>query len=49
LRGFTRDLKARLEEQLSDGERHRLTELIGRADDALEKPKPGQPEWWLAP
>jgi DNA-binding MarR family transcriptional regulator len=49
LRGFTCDLKARLEEQLSDGERHRLTELIGRADGALEKPKPGQPEWWLAP
>ena len=49
LRGFTRDLKVRLEEQLNDGERHRLTELIRRADDALEKPKPDQPEWWLAP
>jgi DNA-binding MarR family transcriptional regulator len=46
-RTFTHDLKEKLEEELSDGERHRLTQLLGRADGAL--PTPHQPEWWLAP
>lgn len=46
-RGFTHDFKASLEEQLSDGERHLLTQLLRRADRALETPR--QPEWWLAP
>lgn len=45
-RTFTHDCKARLEEQLSEGERHLLTELLRRADEALEAPR--QPEWWLA-
>jgi DNA-binding MarR family transcriptional regulator len=46
-RTFTRDFRVKLEEELSSGERHRLTQLLGRADDALEAPH--QPEWWLAP
>jgi DNA-binding MarR family transcriptional regulator len=46
-RTFTHDFKAKLEEELSGGERHRLTQLLARADDALEAPH--QPEWWLAP
>jgi hypothetical protein len=46
-RTFTHDFKAKLEEELSGGERHRLTQLLARADDALEGPH--QPEWWLAP
>lgn len=46
-RKFTLDLKLKLEEELSGGERRRLTQLLGRADDALEAP--AQPEWWLAP
>jgi hypothetical protein len=46
-RKFTQDLKVKLEEELSDGERHRLTQLLGRVDHALETPR--QPEWWLAP
>ena len=45
--GFRQDFKATLEEQLSDAERDRLTELLGRADEALETPR--EPEWWLAP
>jgi DNA-binding MarR family transcriptional regulator len=39
--------KGELEEELSDGERHRLTQLLGRVDHALEGPR--QPEWRLAP
>ena len=46
-RKFTQDLKVKLEEELGDGERHRLTQLLGRVDHALEAPR--QPEWWLAP
>ena len=46
-RKFTHDLKERLEEELSDGERHRLTQLLAKADGALRTPH--QPEWWLAP
>jgi len=46
-RKFTRDFKVKLEEELADGERHRLTLLLGRADGALDTPV--QPEWWLAP
>jgi DNA-binding MarR family transcriptional regulator len=46
-RKFTHDLKLKLEDELSGGERRRLTQLLGRADDALEAP--AQPEWWLAP
>ena len=46
-RKFTHDFKVKLEEELSDGERHRLTLLLGRAEDALQPPR--QPEWWLAP
>lgn len=46
-RKFTHDFKVKLEEELSDGERHRLTLLLGRAEDALQPPR--QPEWRLAP
>jgi DNA-binding MarR family transcriptional regulator len=46
-RKFTQDPKVKLEEELSDGERHRLTQLLGRVDHALEGPR--QPEWRLAP
>jgi len=46
-RKFTHDFNVKLEEELSDGERHRLTQLLGRADEALQAPF--LPEWWLAP
>jgi DNA-binding MarR family transcriptional regulator len=46
-RKFTYDFNVKLEEELTDGERHRLTQLLERADEAL--PTPHQPEWWLAP
>jgi DNA-binding MarR family transcriptional regulator len=46
-RKFTLDFKVKLEEELTDGERHRLTQLLAKADDALQSPH--QPEWWLAP
>ena len=46
-RRFTSDFKVKLEQVLTDGERHRLTQLLARVDDALESPH--QPEWWLAP
>jgi DNA-binding MarR family transcriptional regulator len=46
-RRFTHDFKVKLEEELTDGERHRLTQLLDRGDDALRSPH--QPEWWLAP
>ena len=38
LRRFTHDFNVKLEEELSGGELHRLTQLLGRADDALETP-----------
>jgi DNA-binding MarR family transcriptional regulator len=46
-RKYTHDFKVKLEEQLTDGERHRLTQLLDRADGVLLPPR--QPEWWLAP
>ena len=41
-RKYTHDFKVKLEEELSDGERHRLTRLLDRADYALQPPR--QPE-----
>ena len=46
-RRYTEDLKAGIEQELSGGERHRLTRLLDRADHVLSTPR--QPEWWLAP
>jgi DNA-binding MarR family transcriptional regulator len=46
-RKYTHDFKVKLEEELSARERHRLTLLLARADDALQPPR--QPEWWFAP
>jgi DNA-binding MarR family transcriptional regulator len=46
-REFTQDFRINLEKELSDGERHRLTLLLDRADGVLQTPH--QPEWWLAP
>ena len=43
----TDDLKAGIEQELSGGERHRLTRLLDRADRVLATPR--RPEWWLAP
>lgn len=45
--GFASGWEFKLEEQLNDGERHRLTQLLDRADAALQPPR--QPAWWLAP
>jgi DNA-binding MarR family transcriptional regulator len=46
-RAFTADFKSNIEEQLTDGQRHRIVELLQRADRALDPPR--QPEWWLEP
>jgi DNA-binding MarR family transcriptional regulator len=46
-RRFTEELKAGIEQELSGGERHRITLLLGRAARGLRTPR--QPEWWLAP
>jgi hypothetical protein len=46
-RTFTADFKTELEEELTHGERHRLTILLRKADRALQLIRP--PEWWLAP
>ena len=46
-RRFTEDLTASIEQELSDGERHRITLLLGRAARGVGSPR--QPEWWLAP
>ena len=43
----TDDLKSGIEQELTGGERHRLTRLLERADRVL--PAPRQPEWWLEP
>ena len=48
-RNYTHDFKRKLEERLTDGERHRLVVLLGSADEALAETPPRQPEWWLAP
>lgn len=37
-RTFTRDFKVKLEEELSSGKRHRLTQLLGLADDGSGGP-----------
>jgi DNA-binding MarR family transcriptional regulator len=44
-RTFTDDLKVQLEADLSTGERHRLTQLLRRADRSIQPAR--QPEWWL--
>jgi DNA-binding MarR family transcriptional regulator len=46
-RRYTDDLKTGIEQELSGGERHRLTRLLARADGVLATPR--RPEWWLAP
>lgn len=46
-RRYTDDLRTGIEQELTGGERHRLTGLLARADRVLATPR--QPEWWLAP
>jgi DNA-binding MarR family transcriptional regulator len=46
-RRFTHGSKAELEAELTGGERYQLTQLLARANDALQA-RSGR-EWWLAP
>jgi DNA-binding MarR family transcriptional regulator len=46
-RKFTADFKSDLERRLTHGQRHRVVQLLEKADRAMGPPR--QPEWWLEP